>query len=67
MKNHHAIGEFPCAKKLDAAVEELIHALTTDGAHHKQYDIEQALRLICGDDWTNRAKTSFRWKEGVPS
>ena len=51
---------------LDKAVACLLNGLNTDGGHHKQYEMEEALRLICGDRWTNEAKEEFQWENGIP-
>jgi hypothetical protein len=54
-------------EKLDGVVKELMQGLTIIGAHHKQHHMEQALRLLTGDEWTNTAKDHFQWDDGVPS
>ena len=51
----------------DEAVKELILGLTTDGAHHKQYYLESALRALVEDEWVDNAKAEFQWEEGIPS
>ena len=38
-------------KKIKEITTHLINALVTDGAHHKQWDIEQALIVLRGIDW----------------
>lgn len=64
MNEKHNDGACPF---LDDAIEQLLRALMTDGSHHKQYDIEQALRLICGNDWVDREKSKRQWIDGIPS
>ena len=54
-------------QKLDEVVKELMNGLVTDGAHHKQHHMEQALRLLTGDEWTDTAKQHFQWADGIPS
>lgn len=38
---------------IEEAVIHLINGLTTDGAHHKQWDMEQALIALKGKEWVN--------------
>jgi hypothetical protein len=54
-------------KDIDNAVKNMILALTTDGAHHKQYYIEQAFRSLCTDEYVDEAKNEFQWEDGIPS
>lgn len=51
----------------DYIVEALLMGLTTDGAHHKQYQLEQALRRLCSDEWVNKMKQELQWEEGIPA
>lgn len=48
-----------------AALKYLLWALTNDGEHHKQWAIEQAFRALCTDEYVDKAKAHFDWKEGV--
>lgn len=57
----------PVSKHLDRVVVHLLAGLTTDGAHHKQYYLEQALRTLCTDDYVKQAKDNFGWDDGIPS
>jgi hypothetical protein len=43
----------------------LIDGLTTDGAHHKQWALEEALRIIAQDEFAV-LKASLEWDDGVP-
>jgi hypothetical protein len=52
---------------LDDAVKALIMGLTTDGAHHKQYYLEQALLALTEEAWLEHARTEFQWEKGIPS
>jgi hypothetical protein len=52
---------------LDDAVKALIMGLTTDGAHHKQYYLEQALLALTEESWLENARTEFQWEKGIPS
>ena len=54
------------SKELDKALVVLIEGLQTDGAHHKQWAMEQALAFICGNDWLEKARAEFQWEEGMP-
>lgn len=49
----------------DEAVVALLMGLTTDGAHHKQHFLEQALRALCEGEYVDKAKREFDWQEGV--
>lgn len=51
----------------DEVVVALIMGLTTDGAHHKQYYLEQIFRMLCHDEYVDKTKQEFQWKEGIPS
>lgn len=44
---------------------KLIAGLQTDGAHHKQHYMEEALRLIIGDVQFDIVKKATRWKDGI--
>jgi hypothetical protein len=52
---------------LDNIVKELLHGLTTDGAHHKQHTLEQVLQLLVEPEWYEKAKREFQWEDGIPS
>jgi len=54
------------SKELDKALVILIEGLMVNGAHYKQYAMEQALAFICGDDWLEKAREEFQWEEGMP-
>ena len=45
----------------------LIEGLTTDGAHHKQYYLELALKMIISQIEFEDTKTEFGWEPGIPS
>lgn len=47
-------------------IKALLQGLNTDGGHHKQFYLEQALRLLCGDDYVEQLKAELEWEEGVP-
>jgi len=52
---------------LHEVCEELISGLVYDGAHHKQYYLEQALLLLRGDDGFSALKTEHKWEDGIPA
>lgn len=52
-------------EKAQALIEQTIYALLTDGAHHKQYHIEQALLLLCGSSKANEWLDKFKWTRGI--
>jgi 16S rRNA C1402 N4-methylase RsmH len=45
----------------------LIHASTTDGEHHKQYDILQALRILVNQEKWRELMDIFQPTDGIPS
>ena len=51
----------------DKIVHDLIEGLMSDGGEHKQYHLEVALRLLCGDAWTDEAKSERKWDSGTQS
>lgn len=46
------------------ATSKLIEGLTTDGAHHKQWALEQVLRILVPDEFAG-CKSSWGWDDGV--
>lgn len=52
-------------KALDPVTKAILIGLTTDGAHHKQWALEQAFRALCMDDYVDRAKSEFQWSVGI--
>ncbi|MDP3595366.1 MAG: hypothetical protein Q8S75_00035 [Nitrospirota bacterium] len=50
---------------IDPVLEDLLMGLITDLAASKQYCLERAVRGLCGDEWTDKAKLHFKWKEGI--
>ena len=53
--------------KLKPVTEALLMGLTTDGAHHKQYYLEQALKALVEPEWIEKARLEFQWEKGIPS
>jgi hypothetical protein len=49
------------------SIIQLLQGLTTDGAHHKQYYLEQALRALCKDEYVDETKRALQWQDGIPS
>lgn len=43
----------------------LIEGLNTDGAHHKQWALEQALKMLVQDELFDECKTSWQWERGI--
>jgi hypothetical protein len=41
---------------IEAAVDHILNGLTTDGAHHKQWDMEQALIALKGEKWVEEQR-----------
>lgn len=52
---------------LEKAVSHIVDGLTTDGAHHKQWHLEQALRQLIDNRLVDMAKKKMGWEEGIPS
>ena len=60
---------------IDRAVQHAIDGLYTDGAHHKQWELEQILVALKGQDWVDEYKNNIEkldpeeyyiWDEGIP-
>lgn len=49
----------------DEIAKLLLEGLTTDGAHHKQWYLAQALRVLTGDEFVEKAKQDFGFEEGT--
>ena len=52
---------------LDGMVKTILHGLTTDGAHHKQFTLETLLLMMCEDSWVAEAKKELQWEDGIQS
>jgi mannitol/fructose-specific phosphotransferase system IIA component (Ntr-type) len=65
--NNSGSGYAAMRDSRDEVVVALIMGLTTDGAHHKQYYLEQIFRMLCHDEYVDKTKQEFQWKEGIPS
>jgi len=50
---------------VEKAAEELVLGLHTDLTHHKQHHMEQALRLLVGDELVDEERDKGTWKEGI--
>jgi len=48
---------------LQKITSHLIEGLTTDGAHHKQYHLEEALRLLVEEEF-EETKKDWGWDDG---
>jgi hypothetical protein len=55
------------ALQRNLVINELIAGLTTDGAHHKQYHMEQALKLLTDEIEFSDIKGREHWEEGIPN
>lgn len=58
---------------INRAVNNLLNGLMTDGGHHKQWYLEQALCELKGKDWVQAnntvdedGETYSAWEEGIP-
>ena len=57
------ISEFAYTEMMSA----LTSGLTTDGAHHKQYELEKALRYLVGQEAFDDIKDREEWEDGLPA
>jgi len=53
-------------KPEEKATQHLIIGLTTDGEHHKQFELEEAFRALCGKEYFERIKREIQWEDGIP-
>ena len=67
IKNVVILSEDELHEKLKAVAGEIIIGLGADGAHHKQYHLENALRHMWGDNLYEQAKQESDSIEGIPS
>lgn len=44
----------------------ILNGLLTDGGHHKQAALEEALKQLVGEIHYNQLKAQYDWKEGIP-
>ncbi len=54
------------ADQIREITTQIIDGLCTDGAHHKQWHLENLLQLIVPDEFED-AKADWQWEEGIPS
>jgi hypothetical protein len=57
------ISEFAYLETMSA----LTTGLQTDGAHHKQYCLEKALRYLVGQEAFEDIKDREEWEDGLPA
>jgi hypothetical protein len=50
---------------MDEVVKLIIEGLITDGAHHKQWYLEQIFKAICEDEYVETTRKEFTWEEGI--
>lgn len=53
--------------KLTPVTIALLMGLTADGAHHKQYYLEQALEALVAPEWIKKVHEKLQWEKGIPS
>lgn len=63
--NEEAIKKQKIVDCLDRVTALLIEGLITDGGHHKQYYMEEALEELTGEKFYGEAKEEFQWEEGI--
>jgi hypothetical protein len=49
----------------DAILNLVLEALQTDGAHHKQYYLEEILKLLTNSDEWLSITSHLAWQEGI--
>lgn len=63
-------------ERIDAAIDLIMNRGCYDGSHHKQYALDQALRILAGErydeivrDWENGedGPRTYEWKTGQPA
>ena len=59
-------------EKINEAVEHILDGLSIDGAHHKQWALEQALLILKGKKWVQEYKATLfdegvLWEKGIAS
>lgn len=54
------------AEKIRNITSAIIEGLQTDGASHKQWALEQALKLLVPNEFDD-CRESWQWKRGIPS
>lgn len=52
-------------ESLDRVTCLLMDGLQTDGGHHKQWYLEEALHELTGDKFYRDAKQEFEWEGGL--
>jgi hypothetical protein len=56
---------FPTDNELQVIKDKLVEGLTTDGAHHKQFYLEQILRFITSHDEFETLYEEWDWQESI--
>jgi hypothetical protein len=51
---------------VDQIVSRVLDGLTTDGGHHKQHYLEDALKLLVGESRFFQLKNELGWEDGRP-
>lgn len=64
-----AKGEPTPQDRIFTAIQTIFDLGSYDGAHHKQYTLDQVLRIISGDDYPDYVREWFasggEWEEGI--
>jgi len=50
---------------LDETVKIILEGLITDGAHHKQWYLEQVLQSLVEPEYYETCRKEFEWDEGI--
>lgn len=50
---------------LNKIVNYLFEALSTDGSHHKQWYLEEILKMLINNKIFETSKKNWEWEEGV--
>lgn len=62
-----AAGSFTEAEYFDNLIKLCLEGLTIDGGHHKQWFLEEILKMSMTDLGIIAAKKEFEWDEGIPN
>lgn len=69
------VSELDADGRVREAIDLIIRYGGIDGAHHKQWCLDQTLRILCGEDHERVIEESkdgtdgpesYEWDEGVP-
>lgn len=65
-KNTYQLPAAEMEHRIISAAEALVDGVH-DGAHHKMYAIDQAMRILLGDQYESIVSLIDGWDEGIPA